>query len=649
MNPSIEPIQTTDRPLPADAQCWLSPAAMHALLERAPDGIFVADIEGRYTYVNAAGCEMLGFRRDEIVGRKISDFLRREDVPRLMRSKAVMLEGRSDPGEWMLRRKDGSWLAVEVHGNILPDGQWQGFARDISARVAQEAERTALFEQAERDRKWLRAVMDQMPLGVVIFEVGGRITFNQRAEKMLGMTLAPDRGGEQYAARIYRPDGSRVSVDELPSIRVLREGVSVYAEEYVVRRPDGTDCPVLASAAPIQDGRGRLVAAVGVFQDMSERMGLERAIRDNERLLKTAFELLPVGVWLTDAAGNIVWGNPAGKRIWGGNPPPGPDRYAHYEGWWVDTGQPIAAEEWALARAIGRGETTRREMIRIKCFDGSFKTIINWATPIRGDAGEITGAVAVNEDVTVLHQTQEQLRTAVRDREHILAVVAHDLRSPLNAIGLSAEVLRQLLQSNAPAERLDATATRIARATEAMGGLVDDLLAISASRPGRSMIDFVPVSPAQVIAQAAEAARPLIARAGLDLVVLPMDELPDVYMDVNRILRVFANLFDNALKFTERGGRIMMRAEPSQGAVKFCIGNSGPPLREQEREHLFQPFWQAGREDRRGAGLGLSICRSILEAHGGTIWTEPANGMRVKICFVLPCVRPALAAGVAPP
>ena len=767
-----------DAAVPFQGSAPLSQAGIQALLELAPDGIFVADIEGRYTHVNAAGCAMLGYRRDEIVGRTIFDFIAPDDADRLMRSKAAMLKGQSQADEWLLRRKDGTWLPVEVNANILPDGQWQGFVRDISPRKAQQAERDALFERMERDRRWLRAVMDKMPLGVVLFEVGGNISFNERVEQILGMKLSPTGGSEQYASRIFHPDGRPVPRRDLPSARALRDGETVIAAEYTIRRPDGTDIPVLGNAGPIVDRDGRLMGVVGVFQDVSERMGLERTVRENERLLKAVFDLLPVGVWISDGAGRLVINNPAGERIWHGirhvpveqygdykgwwvdsgkriaaeewamarairkgetstgeliriecfdgsfktiinsaaplrdedgniigaigvnedftalheaqeklraserllrtvfdllpvglwiadaeghivlgNPAGdriwegvrhvGPDQFSEYEGWWVDTGLPIAADEWGIARAVGRGEISRSELIRIKCFDGAFKTIINWAAPIRDASGEITGAVAVNEDVTVLYHTQEQLRAAVRDREHILAVVAHDLRNPLSGIMLRAALAEQKASTVPGAEELGANAASIGEITRAMSGLVDDLLAISATRSGRTMLNFLPVAPAVVVAKAVEAAQPLLAQAGLQLMVEPLGELPLIHIDLSRILRVFANLFDNALKFTEPAGRIVMRVEPAQGAVKFCMSNSGPALRAEEMERLFQPFWQAGHEDRRGAGLGLSICRSIVEAHGGSIWPEPAAGMRLKVCVLLPCVKPAEAGVMA--
>ncbi len=627
---------------PSDEALPLDQASTRALLELAPDAIFVADIEGRYTYVNTVGLRMLGYERHEIIGRNILDFIRHEDADRLLRSKEAMLAGRTDAGEWVLRRKDGSWLAVEVNATILPDGHWLGFARDISSRKVQQAEREALFERMDRDRRWLRAVMEKAPLGFMLFEPDGKSIYNQRAEQLLGMKLSAGGGAGKYAGRILYPDGRSVPVQEFPSVRALR-GETVIAAEYTVRRPDGTEFPVLGSAGPIVDDDGRILGGVGVFQDISERMSLERAARDNERLLKAVFDILPVGVWIADRSGCITRNNPAGEAVWRGARYVPVAQFGEYKGWWVDSGKPIAAEEWALARALTQGETSLGELVRIQCFDGSFKTIINWAAPIRGESGEITGAVAVNDDVTALHQTQEQLRAAVREREHILAVVAHDLRNPLNAIMLRAGFAEQKARKVAGAEELAGSAAAIAEIVHAMSGLVDDLLAISAAQSGRSMLAFMPVQPAVVVSKAAEAAQPLLAHAGLQLVVERMDELPTIHIDLNRILRVFANLIDNAMKFTERGGRVVVRAHSEHAVVQFSVANSGPALRADEMERLFQPFWQAGHDDRRGAGLGLSICRSIIEAHGGSIWSERADGMRVKICFVLPCVKPAAA------
>lgn len=742
-------------------------ALLRSLIEQAADGIFVADTDGRYTFVNEAGCRMLGFSREEIVGKTIPDLIPPHDAERLARSREQMLGGASRVDEWTLRRKDGTWLPVEVSAKILPDGQWQAFVRDISERRAHDAEREALFREVDAERRWLRAVLDTLPLGVILYQPGRALSFNAAAERILGTKLSPAGGTAQYAARVFYPDGRPVPAEMLPSARALERGETLVGGEFAVHHEDGTRVSVLGSAAPILDADGRVAGSVCLLQDIGERIAAEASIRNKQRLLQGIFDILPVGVWIADASGRISANNPAAERIWRGaryvpvaefgqykgwwvdtgkpiaaeewalakaltrgetstgelvriqcfdgsfktiinsaaplrdeggrvtgaivvneditalheaqekqraseqllrtvidlipvglwvadpegritmaNPAAeriwqgtrfvGPEQFHEYKAWWVETGKPIAPEEWGLTRAVRGGETSRGELIRIQCFDGSFKTVINWAAPIRSDAGEIVGAVAVNEDITSLQHTQDQLRAAVRDREEILATVAHDLRNPLSGIMMGAATVERSARALAGGEPVRQLAASLVDMSRRMSGMVDDLLAVAvATVGGASMLKLAQVPASGLLARAADAARPLLAREGLELAVEVADALPSVSADADRILRVFANLLDNALKFTSPPGRITLAAERSVGGVRFSVANSGEPLPPAELGAMFKPFWQAGR-DHRGAGLGLSICRSIVEAHGGSIWAEPAAGQRVRVCFVLP-------------
>jgi PAS fold len=130
-------------------------------------------------------------------------------------------------------------------------------------------------------------------------------------------------------------------------------------------------------------------------------------------LLQQVLEALPIGVWIMDQTGRITHGNPAGRRIWGGARYVGPAQFDEYKGWWADTGQPIAASEWAASRAITRGETSIDEMVDIECFDGSSKTILNSALPLRDAGGQITGAIIINQDIT-------DRRRRDLEREHLV-------------------------------------------------------------------------------------------------------------------------------------------------------------------------------------------------------------------------------------
>lgn len=271
----------------------------------------------------------------------------------------------------------------------------------------------------------------------------------------------------------------------------------------------------------------------------------------------------------------------------------------------------------------------------------------------RSIRGLIPPAAALGRGETIvvpplqLEEADEVARALVsasrmlRDREEILAVVSHDLRNPLSALRLVAGIADLMVAKLPGGEPVRARLASLVDIGSRMSGMVDDLLAVAVSTRGeRSMLKMTPVNAASLLERAADAVRPLFAREGIELLIDSGVALPDVQVDPDRILRVLVNLLDNALKFTQRPGHVVLRAQEQPDGVRFSIANSGPALSAGELDSMFQPFWQA-RQDRRGAGLGLSICRSIVETHRGRIWGEPEPGMRVRVCFEVPRATPA--------
>jgi len=159
---------------------------------------------------------------------------------------------------------------------------------------------------------------------------------------------------------------------------------------------------------------------VVAHEDITLRRQSENSLRETERMLRQVLETLPVGIWVMDRTGRILHGNAAGQRIWGGARYVGPEQFGEYKGWWLSSGEPIAAEEWAAARAIRNGETAVDEEIRIECFDGTNKIILNSAMPLRDDSGAIAGAIIVNQDITVRKQIEKELEETFA-RERMLA------------------------------------------------------------------------------------------------------------------------------------------------------------------------------------------------------------------------------------
>ncbi|MDE2428692.1 MAG: response regulator [Burkholderiales bacterium] len=152
-------------------------------------------------------------------------------------------------------------------------------------------------------------------------------------------------------------------------------------------------------------------------REAREKQQAESEVRESALLLKQILDMLPVGVFISDPAGQLTQINPAGKEIWGGERHVDMANYGEYVGWWPDTGKRIAAEDWALARTLKTGETVRNELADIRCFDGSRKTISNSTMLIRNDSGKILGGLSVNVDVTDFMRTERKLRIAARYNE----------------------------------------------------------------------------------------------------------------------------------------------------------------------------------------------------------------------------------------
>jgi PAS domain S-box-containing protein len=208
-------------------------------------------------------------------------------------------------------------------------------------------------------------------------------------------------------------------------------------------RADGSRFWAHAVLTAIRDDAATLVGYAKVTRDLTDQRTAEEErerahddLTQRERQLLAVLDVLPLPVFIADAAGRVVAVNPAVREFWGaGAPTPeNPEQYAEFRGWWPETGQPIEAREWALARTLETGEVIGPEELEIETFAGERRTILNYARPIRGDDHAITGAVAINVDITE--------RKAHEDAERFLAEAGRTLASSLDYEHTLSEVAR---------------------------------------------------------------------------------------------------------------------------------------------------------------------------------------------------------------
>jgi signal transduction histidine kinase len=234
-----------------------------------------------------------------------------------------------------------------------------------------------------------------------------------------------------------------------------------------------------------------------------------------------------------------------------------------------------------------------------------------------------------------LAEARDAAQDASRAREEMLAVVAHDLRNPLNLVMMTTELITDTHPS---AERRDQLLGVMRRSARRMNRLIEDLLEVVRQESGQMTLDVGEVSVSSMFAQTEEMFHAESAEKGVSLHVENISPALTVWADSERILQVMSNLLGNAMKFVPRGGNVIVKAQPKGAEVIFAVADTGPGMSKEDLDRLFEKFWQRRRTDKRGVGLGLSIARGIVEAHGGRIWCESTVGVGSAFYFTLPLV-----------
>lgn len=267
---------------------------LRELVEQAPDGYFVADLEGRYQDVNAAGCRMLGYSREEILEKRITDLILPEDEDRLWQVRDEMIKGSTQAGEWALRRKDGTTVPVEVSARIMPDGRWQALVRDITRRKQLQAEVVSRSEQLRAERNFINAVLeDQATLVVVLDNELRAIRFNRACERVSGYRF--DEMRDTAAWQNLIPDEEQEGVQAVA--QALQAGQTLVRHENHWRCRDGTLRLISWNNTALKDDNGQVQYLVGIGVDVTEqRLAQEAADKRLEELdhlhrLQTAGEL----------------------------------------------------------------------------------------------------------------------------------------------------------------------------------------------------------------------------------------------------------------------------------------------------------------------------------------------------------------------
>lgn len=392
---------------------------LQTVITGTADAIFVKDQQGRFKLVNSATTRIFGRSEAEILGKTDADFLPLEVAASLRQvDRAVMETGLSRTFEEELPQADGMHILLttkdpyrDAEGNVIGV---IGVARDITERKRAEL----IQQQLLKDLSDVKFALDQAAILVTTDAQGVITDVNDRfceiskfsRKELIGQTHRLINSG-YHSKEFFQHLWATIAQGK------------VWHGEIKNRAKDGTYYWVDTTIVPFLNETGQPFQYQAIRFDITDRkqaevaLVQEKAISDLERRrLQSVLDILPVGVLIADATGQITQMNPAVRMIWGEAAPQSEaiEAYKQYKGWWSDTQQPLGSDDWALARALREGRTFLNEEIDIETFAGQRKTILNSAIPIRNELGDVVSAVTVNVDITQRKQAEATLQRSTQ-------------------------------------------------------------------------------------------------------------------------------------------------------------------------------------------------------------------------------------------
>jgi PAS domain S-box-containing protein len=514
----------------------------------------------------------------------------------------------------------------------------------LRARLAASEERfKRIADEREHALAKLEGLLAASPVGIAFVDHDLRyVHLNEAIAAMNGHAVADHLGRR---VRDMLPEAAGIE----PLLRkILDSGVPVLdlKLEMPPRNGERRWRTFLGSYFPVRSSTGVVYGLGGVVTEVTDLDRVREDLETNRRMLQSIVDHAPLAIFVKDQQGHVVLANASAAEA-------------------IERARDTILEasdsqRMAAAQALEAGDAVVRDEGRVVEAEETIttphgdRTFLASKFPVLGpdDQRWICG---IAQDITERKRMEDQLRDAVRAREDLIAVVSHDLRNPLGTITLGSTLLLtdETLQARAR-KHIDT----IQRSARRMERLIDDLLDMATIHLGRMSLELQRVRACSLVDDAIEAHQVLASEKGIHLRAACQIDNIELLCDPERIQRVFSNLIGNALKFCRPGDTIHVIGEriarsgsagprsTSEGSaeviddhVRYAVIDSGPGIDPAVQSSLFDPYWSAPEHAKRGAGLGLYICKGIVTAHGGSIRVESEPGAGTRFFFSLPIER----------
>ncbi len=595
------------------------------ILKTTMDSFWIVDNRGRFLDVNDAYCHLIGYSRDEMLQMSIQDVEATEKTQDTEQHIQRVMETGYDRFESQHRCKDGRVIHVEVSSNFQEalGGRFYVFVRDITARKLSEE---AIRYQAN--------LLENVNDAITASDAHAVLTvWNHAAETMFGW-----KAGEVIGRKgqdVFRTEFIGLSREEV--FRTVNE-TGQFRGEMLQARKDGTQFFVEANTYTVRDENGNVSGYVTTSRDITERKYMEEALRDSEERFRSIFEQAAVGIAQVGLDGRWLRVNQRLCNIIGYT-----DRellaltfqdITHPDDLYTD----LDNVRQVLAGGIQTYSMEKRYIRK----DRSHVWINLTVGLVRDATGAPKYFVSVIEDIAERKQaeaellkTLEELKRSNAELEQFAYVASHDLQEPLRAVAGMVQLLKQRYGGHLD-ERADEYIRLAVDGATRMQSLISDLLAFS--RLNRRGYSIQPTDANESLAFALRNLETTMLEQGA---TVTSGILPTVDADATQLTQLFQNLIGNGIKFHgSQPPQIQIGVGKLDDAWQFFVRDNGIGIEPQFFERIFLIFQRLHtRRDYPGTGIGLSICKKIVERHGGRIWVESTLGQGTTFYFTIPLKR----------
>lgn len=603
-----------------------------------------------FTYASLASKRITGYSPEEMQGSRVFDLVAPEDHNRFIEYLTDITVKATEnhsylppPFEMQFICKDGRRVFIEETFSFIFDGNGdviagQGICRDIS-------ERKRLEERLRSSEEKYRFLAENINDMITTVKAGANLKYsyvNQAAKKMTGYTA--EELMANYADKIIAPeymDRFREFVVKAIETGKRDPSYSMPSFEVELIRKDGSRLWVEAVFNFKRDARGRLIEGISINRDITERKRLEAELREREKRYRLLAENTNDVIWLFDVRKRrFLYVSPSVEKVAGYTR----EEFLKLPPEKLTDGATLKTVFDSFLQVVEQAEKGgsleyRPFEMRITCKDGSaiwFEVIYS---PIYEESGQVLVVQGSSRDITARKKSEMELavRTAElassnSDLQHFAYIASHDLQEPLRMVASFTELLARRYKGKLDKEA-DEFISFIVDGTYRMKQLINDLLKYS--RVETQGKDFVLTDCGKVIESVLKNLSVAITENHAKIEV---GSLPTIWGDEVQLVQLFQNLLANAIKFHgDKLPEIEVSARLQNGNWLFAVRDNGIGIDPQNFEKIFGIFQRLhGRQNYPGTGIGLAVCKKIVERHGGLIWIESAPGKGSNFLFTLP-------------